>query len=93
MAPSVRKRPRLLKYPPDVGETSGQRRAVGDHIRQYFRGPAPALIHVSSGLAASLALYGWQNHPDYVRDDTRRAAATHVALFLRGLEKYPGGKP
>jgi len=29
---------------------------------------------------------------DYARDETRRAAATHVALFLRGLEKPSGAK-
>ncbi|MDO8705642.1 MAG: TetR/AcrR family transcriptional regulator [Sulfuricaulis sp.] len=29
---------------------------------------------------------------DYVRDETRRAAATHVALFLRGLEQPSGAK-
>ena len=29
---------------------------------------------------------------DYVRDETQRAAATHVALFLRGLEQQAGEK-
>ena len=25
--------------------------AVSDHIRQYFKGPAPSLVHLSAGLA------------------------------------------
>ena len=29
---------------------------------------------------------------DYVRDETQRAAATHVALFLRGPEQQAGEK-
>src|SRR3972149_5964964 len=33
----------------------GRGRAVADHVRQYFRGHAPAFVHLGSGLAAQPA--------------------------------------
>jgi RHH-type proline utilization regulon transcriptional repressor/proline dehydrogenase/delta 1-pyrroline-5-carboxylate dehydrogenase len=44
-------RVKLLRFV-DVLPTLRDARAVADHIRQYFRGPAPAIVQVGSGLAA-----------------------------------------
>jgi len=65
------------------GQSAGRFRA-GDakaYARSFF-----------AGLLGLSVMRSVVRHPDYVRDDTRRAAATHVALFLRGLEKSSGGK-
>jgi RHH-type proline utilization regulon transcriptional repressor/proline dehydrogenase/delta 1-pyrroline-5-carboxylate dehydrogenase len=43
-------RVKLLRFV-DVLPTLRSGRAVSDHIRQYFQGPAPGLVHVSAGLA------------------------------------------
>lgn len=43
-------RVKLLRFV-DVLPTLRSGRAVADHIRQYFRGPAPAIVHIGSGLA------------------------------------------
>ncbi len=66
------------------GQAAGRFRA-GDakaYARSFF-----------AGLLGLSVMRSVVRHPDYVRDDTRRAAATHVAIFLRGLEKSSGGKP
>src|SRR5262245_2280133 len=44
-------RVKLLRFV-DVLPTLRSAGAVADHIRQYFRGDAPALVHVGSDLAA-----------------------------------------
>ncbi len=44
-------RVKLLRFV-DVLPTLRTATAVADHIRQYFRGPAPAVVHVGSGLAS-----------------------------------------
>src|SRR5688572_8969236 len=44
-------RVKLLRFV-DVLPTLRSAGAVADHIRQYFRGDAPALVHVGAGLAA-----------------------------------------
>lgn len=43
-------RVKLLRFV-DVLPALRSGRAVADHIRQYFRGPAPSMVHVGSGLA------------------------------------------
>jgi RHH-type transcriptional regulator, proline utilization regulon repressor / proline dehydrogenase / delta 1-pyrroline-5-carboxylate dehydrogenase len=43
-------RVKLLRFV-DVLPTLRTPRAVSDHIRQYFRGDAPAIVHMGSGLA------------------------------------------
>ena len=65
------------------GQTAGRFRA-GDakaYARSFF-----------AGLLGLSLLRTVVRDADYVRDETRRAAATHVALFLRGLEQPSGGK-
>ncbi len=42
---------KLLRFV-DVLPTLRSARAVADHVRQYFRDPAPPLVHTASGLAA-----------------------------------------
>src|SRR5688572_2989098 len=44
-------RVKLLRFV-DVLPTLRSPRTVADHIRQYFRGHAPALVHIGSELAA-----------------------------------------
>src|SRR3972149_5993792 len=48
-------RVKLLRFV-DVLPTLRSGRAVADHVRQYFRGHAPAFVHLGSGLAAQPAL-------------------------------------
>ncbi|HEY8489370.1 MAG TPA: proline dehydrogenase family protein [Dehalococcoidia bacterium] len=48
-------RVRLLRFV-DVLPTLRTAAAVADHVRQYFRGPAPGPVHLASGLAAQPAL-------------------------------------
>lgn len=65
------------------GQTAGRFRA-GDtkaYARSFF-----------AGLLGLSLLRTVVRDADYVRDETRRAAATHVALFLRGLEQPSGAK-
>ena len=47
-------RVKLLRFV-DVLPTLRSGRAVADHVRQYFRGHAPAFVHLGSGLAAQPA--------------------------------------
>jgi RHH-type transcriptional regulator, proline utilization regulon repressor / proline dehydrogenase / delta 1-pyrroline-5-carboxylate dehydrogenase len=44
---------KLLRFV-DVLPTLRSARAVSDHIRQYFRGPAPAIVQMGSGLASQV---------------------------------------
>ena len=65
----------------------------GQAAGRFRPGDAKALARsFFAGLLGLSVMRSVVHHPDYVRDDTRRAAATHVALFLRGLEKSSGGK-
>ncbi len=65
------------------GQTAGRFRAGDDkaYARSFF-----------AGLLGLSLLRTVVRDADYVRDETRRAAATHVALFLRGLEQPSGAK-
>src|SRR3954467_10266342 len=45
-------RVKLLRFV-DVLPSLRTAAAVGDHIRQYFRGDAPAIVHLGSELAAA----------------------------------------
>ena len=68
--------------------------AEGQAAGRFRPGDAKAYARsFFAGLLGLSVMRSVVHQPDYVRDDTRRAAATHVALFLRGLEKSPGGKP
>ena len=67
--------------------------AEGQAAGRFRPGDAKAYARsFFAGLLGLSVMRSVVHHPDYVRDDTRGAAATHVALFLRGLEKSSGGK-
>jgi len=46
-----------------------------------------------AGLLGHAVMRTVVRNKEYAGNETREVAATHVALFLRGLEQEPGGKP
>ena len=72
-----------VAYEITEGQTAGRFRAgdVKAYARSFF-----------AGLLGLSVMRSVVRHPDYVRDETRRAAATHVTLFLKGLQTDQEGK-
>lgn len=68
--------------------------AEGQATGRFCAGDARAYARsFFAGLLGLSVMRSVVRHPDFAGDETRRAAATHVAIFLRGLEKSSGGRP
>ena len=70
----------------EISEGQASKRFRAGDSRAYARS-------FFSGLLGLSVMRTVVRAPDYIKDNTRAAAAMHVALFLRGLEKTTGEKP